>query len=357
MRPLRIGFAGANAQRGWAQLAHLPAIRALPGVEIHAVLNRTQQAADEAAAAFGAKKSYADAEAFLADPDIDIVAVTVRVPEHRALVLGALAAGKHVYCEWPLGRDLAEAQEMAEAARRSGTHVAIGTQGALAPAIRHAAKLVREGAIGRPLHLRVVSPSAGWSARIMPFYAYLEDPRNGATLSTIPGGHTLAAIDAVIGRYTELDARNTTTREAVVIHGSNELVPAPCTDHVLAIGRHASGCVSSLEVVGGTTDTQFRFELRGSKGTLEVTGQHPGGYQCAALTVTTSPALAPQPAPVAPELTKDAVNVAELWSAFAADIRNNTRNVPDFEAAVRLHRELAAIDDAASNGRRIILGD
>lgn len=357
MRPLRIGFAGANAQRGWAQLAHLPAIRALPDLEIHAVLNRTQQAADEAAAVFGAEKPYADTENFLADPDIDIVAVTVRVPEHRALVLGALAAGKHVYCEWPLGRDLGEAEEMAEAARWSGAHVAIGTQAVLAPAIRHAAQLVREGAIGRPFNLRVVSPSAGWGTRIMPFYTYLEDRRNGATLSTIPGGHTLAAIEAVIGRYTEIDARNTTTREAVVIYGTDEQVPEPCTDHVLAIGRHASGCVSSLEVVGGVTDTKFRFELRGSKGILEVTGQHPGGYQCAELTVATIPASPPQPAPVARELSKDAINVAELWSAFAADIRNNTRTVPDFESAVRLHRELAAIDNAASTGRRMILGE
>ena len=36
-------------------------------------------------------------------PDIDLVTVATRVPDHRELVLAALAAGKHVYCEWPLG--------------------------------------------------------------------------------------------------------------------------------------------------------------------------------------------------------------------------------------------------------------
>jgi predicted dehydrogenase len=42
-----------------------------------------------------------------------VVAVTVKVPHHRELVSAALAVGKAVYCEWPLGRDLADAQAMA----------------------------------------------------------------------------------------------------------------------------------------------------------------------------------------------------------------------------------------------------
>jgi predicted dehydrogenase len=352
---LRIGFAGANAERGWAQLAHLPAIRALPGLEIHAVLNRTQQTADAAAAVFGAEKAYTDGAAFVSDPDIDIVAVTVRVPEHRGIVLAALAAGKHVYCEWPLGRDLAEAEEMAQAAKDSGLHVAIGTQGVLAPAMRHAAALMRDGAIGRALNLRVVSSTVGWSRRIMPFYTYLEDKTTGATLSTIAGGHTLAAVEAVIGSYIEIDARNTTTRQNVRIHGTDEPVAELCTDHVLAIGRHASGCVSSVEIIGGTADTPFCFELRGTKGTLAVTSDHLGGYQCGQLIVTTNPASVPQPEAAVPDLKADPGNVSELWSSFAADIRNNTRYTPDFGAAVRLHRVLAAIDSAAETGRRVIL--
>lgn len=353
--PLRIGFAGANAERGWALVAHLPAIQALPGLEIHAVLNRTAQSADAAAIAFGASKSYTDPAVFVSDPDIDIIAVTVRVPEHRALVRAALAAGKHVYCEWPLGRNLAEAEEMAQAAKDSGLHVAIGTQGALAPAMRHAATLVREGAIGRALNLRVVSSTVGWSRRIMPFYAYLEDKTTGATLSNIAGGHTIAAVEAVIGPYVEIDARNTTTRQNVCIHGTNEPVTELCTDHVLAIGRHASGCVSSLEIIGGTADTPFCFELRGTKGTLAVTSNHLGGYQCGQLTVTTNPPSAPQPEPAVPALTADPGNVAELWSSFAADIKNNTRHTPDFDSGVRLHRVLDAIDAAAEMGQRGLL--
>ena len=46
-------------------------------------------------------------------PEVDLVVVTVKVPHHRELVPSALEAGKHVYCEWPLGNGLAEARKLA----------------------------------------------------------------------------------------------------------------------------------------------------------------------------------------------------------------------------------------------------
>ena len=354
--PLRIGFAGANAARGWARDSHLAAIRALPGMEVHAVSARSQELADEAAAVFGASRAYGDSLEMVRDPDVDIVAVTVKVPEHRAIVLAALAAGKHVYCEWPLGRDVAEAEEMAEAVRKATGHAAIGVQGAHAPAVRHAAKLVRDGAIGRPLSLRVVSSTAGWADEAPPFYAYLQDKRNGATLSTIAGGHTYAAIEAVVGRYVEVDAINSILRSRIRITGTDEMVERTCPDHVLAIGRHEGGCVSSVEIVGGV-NMPLRFELRGTEGTLEITGHHPGGYQVGGLTVTTHPPSPPQPDYIATDLKGGSINVAESWAAFAADIRAGTRTVPDFDTGVHLARVLDAIDTASDAGRRVALKD
>ena len=66
-----------------------------------------------------------------------------------------------------------------------------------------------------------------------------------------------------------------------------------CADHLLTFGKHASGCISSMEVVGGVTDVPFVFELRGTEGSLSITGGHPGGYQAGPLVVTTNP---PSPA-------------------------------------------------------------
>lgn len=352
--PLKMGFAGANAERGWARDAHMPSLEALPSLVVHAVSARTQEIADGALQAFGATKAYADSLAMARDPDVDIVAVTVKVPEHRAIVLATLEAGKHVYCEWPLAVDLAEAEELAEAARKAGTHVAIGLQGANAIAVRHAAKLVREGVIGKPLTLRVVSSTAGWGAIAPPHYAYLQDRRNGATLATIAGGHTLAMVEAVVGAYEEVGARNSILRDRVEIAGTGEIVGRTCADHMLIHGRHASGCVSNVEITAGE-NAPLRFELRGSEGTLEIRGHHPSGYQCGDLTVVTTPAAAPQPASELAGLEGQAINVGQLHADFARDIRNGTHTVPDFDAAVRLTRLLDAIETASAGGRSIVL--
>ena len=115
--PLRVGVIGANPNRSWAKDSHIPALRSLENVQLAAVATTSRASADAAAAAFGVRAAYDDPRALITASDIDIVSVCVRVPYHRDLVLAALAADKHVYCEWPLGRDRGEAAEMAAAAR------------------------------------------------------------------------------------------------------------------------------------------------------------------------------------------------------------------------------------------------
>lgn len=349
--PLRLAIAGANAERGWAKDAHLPALSTLPGYSLYAVSGRTQDMAEAAKAAWGAERAYDDSLAMVRDPAVDVVAVTCKVPEHRAIVLAALEAGKHVYCEWPLGRDVSEAEEMAAAARAAGTHVAIGLQGANSAAVRDAAARVSSGAIGLPTNLRVVSPTAGWGRVAPPFYAYLQDRRNGATLATIAGGHTLAMVEAVVGPYVEVSARNSILFPEVEIAGTGERVARTCSDHMIITGLHASGCVSVVEVVAGEPDLALHFELRGSTGRLGITGYHPGGYQCAVLSLTGEhAALAAAPAAGVPA---QAINVAQVYAALERDIRTGSRTAPDFDRAVSLARLLEAIDRSSDEHRTI----
>ena len=109
-RPLQVGIIGASAESGWARESHVPAVRTLSGLALGAVVTTSQASADEAAAAFGARISYATPAALFADPEIDIVTVAVKVPDHHDLVLGALKAGKHVYCDWPLSPTLPQTE-------------------------------------------------------------------------------------------------------------------------------------------------------------------------------------------------------------------------------------------------------
>jgi predicted dehydrogenase len=345
---IRVGLVGGNAERGWARDAHVPALKHLADTfELAAVSARTQEAAEAARSTFGAQRAFGDSLALAKDPGIDLVVVTVKVPEHRAVVLEALAAGKHVYCEWPLGRDAGEAVEMA-AMVRPGSHAVIGLQGLSAPAIRQAAALVASGAIGQPLSLRVMSPTAGWGRSAPPFYAYLQDKRNGATLETIAGGHTLAAIETIVGAYVQVDARNSILRRRVQISGTEKTVERSCADHMMVLGHHDSGCVSTLEVVSGTADKPFLFELEGEQGRISISGGHPGGYQAGVLTLASSVGVAS----AVPGLSGPPANLAEAYMRLAFDIRDDTYTMPDFDRAVRLTLLLDRIERASLSGQR-----
>jgi predicted dehydrogenase len=126
------------------------------------------------------------------------------VPDHRELVLVALDAGKAVYCEAPLGRTVAEAEEMAGAVGL--LHTAIGLQGRLNPAVRRATQLISSGKIGRPLNARIVSTNVGFEPELPSSYDYFNKTSSGANLLTINAGHTLDLVEAILGPIIEGDA-------------------------------------------------------------------------------------------------------------------------------------------------------
>src|SRR3989441_13082333 len=142
---LGIGIIGVSPTRGWAATAHIPALRALANYEIRALSAHSADAARVAGEVFGVSTVFSDYERLVAQPDIDVVAVTVKVPHHRELVSAALAAGKAVYCEWPLGRDLDDARAMAALASRQGVRTVVGLQARQAPAIEFVQQLLRDG--------------------------------------------------------------------------------------------------------------------------------------------------------------------------------------------------------------------
>ncbi len=94
----------------------MPALQALSGYELKAVCTAHEETARASAEKFGAELAFHDMNEMVAHPDVDLVAVVVRVPLHQQLVMAAIEANKPVCCEWPLGAHLAEATEMADSA-------------------------------------------------------------------------------------------------------------------------------------------------------------------------------------------------------------------------------------------------
>jgi predicted dehydrogenase len=180
-------------------------------------------------------RAFADVADLIAAPEVDIVAVTVKVPHHLEIVKAAIEVGKHVYCEWPLGNGLAEAEEMAELARAKDVLGVVGTQARVAPEIEYLRQLIADGFVGEVLSTTLVARGGAWGGSIAEKRtdAYLLDRANGATMLTIPLGHTLAALRDVLGEVADVSAVLATRRTTALAADTGETLPVSAPDQVL----------------------------------------------------------------------------------------------------------------------------
>lgn len=363
-QPLRVGIVGLQPGRSWAARAHIPALRALSNqYQIAGVANTTHASAEAAAKACALPRAFTDIAELVASPEVDIVAVTVKVPHHLAIVKAAITAGKHVYCEWPLGNGLAEAEEMAALASHKGVLGVIGTQARVAPEIEYLRKIIADGYVGEVLSTTLTARGRGWGATIdyKATGAYLLDRANGATMLTIPLGHTLAALGDVLGDIAELSAVLANRRHCVRALDTGETLSMTAPDQVLVSGLLASGAPVSIHYRGGEArGVGLVWEINGTQGDIRVTG--PSGHaQMVQLSLEGARGEERElrPLEVPPSYRAgfpDNVvpgNVARIYARMAADLREGTHAAPSFDDAVRVHRLIAAIEEAADSGRRI----
>src|SRR3989449_5629175 len=268
---LGVGIIGVSPVRGWATTAHIPALRALPSYEIRALSGHSAESARAAGEVFGVSAVFSDPKQLVSQPDIDVVAVTVKVPLHRELVSAALAAGKAVYCEWPLGRDLDDARAMAALAAKQGVRTVVGLQARQAPAIEFVQGLLRDGYVGEVLSTTMVGLSVPGDVVGQP-NAYMLDKTNGANVLTIAVGHSLDLLNYVLGEFTDLSAVSDLRRPLITIEETGEQIVKTAADQIALIGTLTSGATASVhvrEAVAGGTG--LLLEINGSDGTLQIT--------------------------------------------------------------------------------------
>ena len=210
---IRVGIIGANVHYGWGGRAHIPALRALPQLELRAVGTTRQETADETAKHFGIPLAFGDPEKLVRHPEVDLVSVCVRVPAHHDLVMAALNAGKHVFCEWPLGANTREATQMRDLAMSKGVRHMVGLQVRGSAVINRAKDLIAQGYIGKVLSCSMIASSPNWGATFPRAAAWLADRSKGATLMTIPGGHSIDALCYCLGEFREVSATVATQRK------------------------------------------------------------------------------------------------------------------------------------------------
>jgi predicted dehydrogenase len=357
---IRVGIVGLSPGRGFASIAHIPALRALPQFEIVAVCTTRQDSADAAAKHFGIPLAFADADKLARHPEIDLITVTVKVPDHHRPVMAAIDAGKHVYCEWPLGRNTAEAEHMLAAAEAKGVRHAVGLQGQWSPTINYVKDLVAEGYVGEVLTATLIGCAPNWGATLD--RSYQADFANGANLMTITGGHQIDALCHCLGEFRELSAFAVSQRDRIVTedHGA---VPLTSPDQLAVSGILKSGAVVSFQIRGGMArGTEFLFEIHGSDGDLVLASTTGGSMQRQELSLRGAQGKGAKLAELAipagyryvPEATpaNSPYNVAQLYAKLGESIRGGVPVSPGFDAAVNRHRLIDAIVRASTTGQK-----
>jgi predicted dehydrogenase len=364
MTKLGVGIVGVSPVRGWAASAHIPALRALPNYQIRPLSAHNPESARAAGELFGVGAVFSDHEQLVTQPDVDVVAVTVKVPHHRELVAAALDAGKAVYCEWPLGRNLDDARAMAALAAEQEVRTVVGLQARQAPVIERVRDLLSDGYVGEVLSTSMVGLSVLGDVLVQA-NAYMLNKTNGANALTIAVGHSLDILNHVLGEFTNLSAVSDLRRPLITIEETGERLVKTAPDQIAVIGTLTSGATASVHVresvAGGTG---FLWEINGTDGTLRITADA-AQPQIFPLTVAGAqgadePAELPAPPGSTqkwPALTSlegaPAYNVGRAYAAFAADIDNGNHTVPDFADAVRRHELIAAIERSAASGERV----
>jgi predicted dehydrogenase len=287
----------------------------------------------------------------------------VRVPGHKALVDRALQAGKAVFCEWPLGATLAEAEAMARLASARRLPTAVGLQGRSDPALLYARELVREGYVGEVLSARLASMSQAITER-GPGRIWQSERRNGANTLTIQAGHAIDALCFVLGEFDEVSARLATRITAWRNTETGETMAVDSPDWISLSGRLEGGAeVSFLAATVPTSPSGARFEVYGREGTLVVSGgslsigpnQLSGARGQEALT----PLAPPERFRLVPEGVSEGGprNVAQAYARLAAALTAGNPYHPDFAHAVTRHTLIEAIERSSADRHTVRVRD
>src|SRR3954467_6301826 len=237
MNRIRVGIIGANPDRGWAVQAHIPALTSLADdFEITALSTSRRESADAARERFGVAAAFDNHLELVNSPAVDVVAVIVKVPHHLELATAALNAGKAVYCEWPLGNGLPEAETLAALASQARVLAVTGLQARSAPAVAYVRDLIEQGYVGEVLSTSFVGSGMGWGPAVEPFNVYLNDKTNGATMLSIALGHAADALCYCLGEVRELSATMAMRRKTFAIRGTGERKPMNAEDQVGVTG-------------------------------------------------------------------------------------------------------------------------
>ena len=285
-----------------------------------------------------------------------------QTPLHKQLALPALHAKKSVFIEWPLANGRQEAEELAALAKKQGVKSAVGLQARFLPSIQKAKEIIDSGVLGRIIGSTVVA-SLNMLMNMAEKNSYINDPKQGANIVTIPTIHSLDPLCYLLGEFKSFNVTTATVfpeLRFVQADGSKgEPVKSKIADFISVSGVLESGAAVSFVSASATEATPEHLEwiISGEKGSLKLEG--PSQFIVLAPPTLYQSTL-PNPDGKGQEEKSKAQweeveyekgglgGIGEVYAAFA----EGNKDLVDFDVAVRRHKMVEAIFRSAENGTR-----
>jgi predicted dehydrogenase len=274
-RVIRIGLIGSGYMGKAYALGYrsAPVVRDGLGatVELEAVAASTEDSARRAARTLGFRRAVADWQGIVADPSIDIVVNNTPNRLHHEINMAAIAAGRHVHSEKPLGRTAAEAKETTLAAEAAGIRTIVGFNYRQNPAALLAREIVAGGELGEVVGVRATHDEDYLADPELPLMWKCWRETAGAGALADVGSHILCIIRFVVGPIAEVAGQlHTVIATRPVAPGASERGPVETDDQARLLCRFESGATGMIEAsrVALGRRMLLSYEITGTRGSL-----------------------------------------------------------------------------------------
>ena len=332
-----------------------------PVGEILADVDRSR--AEQCAAAWGFRHATDDWHAACLAPEVEFVDICTPNHLHRKMALAAIAAGKHVYCEKPLGLDGGEAASLVLAAREAGVKTAVGFNYACNPMVRLARSILQAGELGEPVNFRGSFQEDYLSDPQAPFGWRCARSTAGSGALNDLGSHLIHLAHFLVGGLKRVYGSLTTVYRQRPDPNGSEWRAVENEDIAQVLLRFESGLPGTLEISRVATGRKcgLSFSLTASRGALEFDQERmnelrvyrgaDGSGQAGYRTILAGPEHADYgnfcPAP-GHGLGINDLKVIELRNLLAG-IAHDRAIEADFEAGWRVQAVIDAIEESDRN--------
>ena len=288
MKPIRTAIVGT----GFMGRVHLEAVRRTEGVEVAAIVGRTEDAAQRLGAGFGVPMMKADYREVLQDRTIDAVHVCTPNAQHYSMTKDALETGKHVLCEKPITTAVREAEELVSLAAKQGLRNCVCHNLRYYPMVQQMRQLREAGELGEILVVQGTY-SQDWLLYDTDWNWRADSKVSGPSRCMADiGSHWFDLAEHLTGlRVTSLCADLQTfhrTRKrpkhsvetfANKLMGPEDYIETPVDTEdfgavIFRMGTRTRGCMSASQVSAGRKNG-FRMEIYGSRSSVAWNQERP----------------------------------------------------------------------------------